>query len=82
MLNLELGNHGELGALLDLERLVLQGILGTFLGKINCDRWAALGVHCQRENDALAWIGRVGGGCACGETEGGLVPLEGLILSI
>lgn len=47
MLNLELGNHGELGALLDLERLVLQGILGTLLGKINCDRWAALGIHCQ-----------------------------------
>lgn len=82
VLHLELRNHCELGALLDLERLVLQGRLSTLLGKINCDRWAALGIHRQRENDALAGVGRVGDGWACGETEGGLVALEGLILSI
>jgi hypothetical protein len=30
----------------------------------------------------LTGVGRVGGGCTSGETEGGLVALEGLILSI
>lgn len=52
MLDLELGRHSELGALLDLERLVLQSVLAAGLGQVDDDGLAALRVHGKRVDDA------------------------------
>jgi len=82
MLNLELGDHGELGTLLDLEWIVLQGALGALGGEVDGDWWAASSVHGEGEDDAMAGIGRIGEGRASEETKGGLVALKGLILGV
>lgn len=45
VLNLELGAHGELGTLLDLERLVLEAALTAGSGEIDGNGWATGRVH-------------------------------------
>lgn len=82
MLDLEFGDHGELGSLLDLERLVLQCGLCALGGEVDGHWWAAGGLEGEGEDDALAWIVWIGDGWSGGETEGGLIALKGLITSI
>lgn len=47
MLDLELGAHGELGILLDLEGLVLEGGLASGSGEVDGDGVAAGGVQSE-----------------------------------
>lgn len=82
MLDHELGDHGELSSLLDLEWLVLQGGFGSLGGEVNGHWWAAGSLQGEGENDALAWIIWVGDGWSGGKTKGGLVALKRLIVGI
>ncbi len=82
VLDLELGNHGELGSLLDLEWFILESGLGAWGGEVNSHWWTAGGVHGQGENDALALIVWIGQRWASAEAERGLVTLKRLILGI
>jgi hypothetical protein len=59
VLHLELGRHGELNPLLDLERVVLQGLLRAGGSEVNRDRRTAFRVHRQGQDDALARVVRV-----------------------
>lgn len=56
VLNLESGRHGELGALLDLERLVLEGGLGAGGRKVDRHSWTAGRVHGEAVDDADALV--------------------------
>lgn len=82
VLDLELGAHGELGALLDLEGLVLEGRLAAGGGEVDGDGVAAGGVHGQGQDDADAGVVGIRDVGAAAETEGLLVPLERLIAGI
>lgn len=82
VLDLELGDHGELSSLLDLEWLVLQGGLGSFSREVNGHWWAAGSLQGEGENDALAWIIWIGDGWSGGKAKGGLVALKRLIVGI
>jgi len=76
MLHLELGTHGKLGTLLDLERLILEGLFRSRSGKVNGDRRPACRVHCQGQDDALAWVIGVRDALStAAESEGFFVPL-------
>lgn len=82
VLDLELGAHGELGALLDLEGLVLERLLAAGSGQVDGDGIAVGRAHGQGEDDAdsgVAGIGEIG---AAAEAKGLLVSLEGLVLGI
>ena len=80
MLNLELGANGELGTLLDLERLVLKV---TRSGKVDRDGRSARRVHAELKDNANSRIvGVRDGGAAAAETERFLVSLEGLVASV
>lgn len=79
MLDLERGRHGKLGALLDLEGLVLEVLLASGSGQVNGDGVAAGCVHRQGEDDADAGIVGVGDVLAAAEAERCLVSLEGLV---
>lgn len=82
MLDLEGGTHGELGTLLDLEGLVLEGLLAAGGGEVDCDGVAAGGLHGQGLDDADAGVVGVGDGVASSETQGLFVSLEGLIVGV
>ena len=56
MLYLEFRNHGELGTLLDLERLVLEGLLASRGFKIDSDGLATRRLHGKRLDNADACI--------------------------
>jgi len=60
MLNLELRSHAELDALLYSEGLLCKRFFGAFLREVDCDWRSAFRIHGEREDDAVAWIGRVG----------------------
>jgi hypothetical protein len=82
MLNLKFSSHVELGALLDLERLVLKGVLGAWSTKVNGDRWTALALHGQGQNNADAGIVGVRDRLATTEAQRLLVTLKRLIIGI
>lgn len=82
VLDLELGAHGELGALLDLEGLVLERGLAAGGGEVDGDGVAAGGVHGQGEDDADAGVVGVGEVLAAAEAKGLLVPLQRLISGV
>lgn len=83
VLHLELGRHVELGALLNLERLLLQRSFGALLGQVDGDRRSALGLHGEGEDDAVSRVVGVGDrGAPRGETQGGFVSLQGLVFGI
>ena len=82
VLDLELGDHGELSSLLDLEWLVLQGRLRSFSREVDGHWWAAGSLQGEGENDALAWIIWIGDGWSGGKAKGGLVALKRLIVGI
>lgn len=56
VLHLESGRHGELGALLDLEGLVLEGRLGAGGRKVDRYGWTAGRVHGEAVDDADALV--------------------------
>ena len=60
MLDLELGRHGELGALLDFERLVLESLLAAGRRQVDDNGITALRMHRERRDDADARIRGVG----------------------
>lgn len=82
MLDLELGAHGELGALLDLEGLVLEGALAAGAREVDGDGVAARRVHGEGEDDAHARVAGIRDCGAAAETERLLVTLEGLVARI
>jgi hypothetical protein len=82
VLNLELGAHGELGTLLDVEGLVLEGGLASRGREIDGDGRTARGVHGQGENDADSGVVGVGDIGTTSKTKGLLVSLERLITSV
>lgn len=82
VLDLEGGRHSELGALLDAEGLVLEGLFGARHRQINRHGRSTRGVHRQTVNDADAGIRGVGEVLAAREAEGFLVSLEGLIVCV
>ena len=82
MLHLELGAHGKLGTLLDLEGLVLQRVLAALLRKVDGDGVTAGGLHGQGLDDADTLIVRVRKILSSRQTERLLVPLQGLIVGI
>lgn len=82
MLDLELGAHGELGALLDLEGLVLERLLAARGRELDGDGIAAGRVHGQGEDDADSGVIGVGEIGATAEAKGLLVSLEGLVAGI
>lgn len=82
MLDAEAGLHAESGALLDSERLLVEGLKGAGLGQVDDDVRSALDFKAQGEQDDLAGVVGVGDGLAAAETEG-LFPLaEGLIVLV
>ena len=82
MLDLELGAHGELGTLLDVEGLVLEGGLASRGRESDGDGRTTRGVHGQGENDAVSGVVGVRDIGTAAETEGLLVSLERLIAGI
>lgn len=80
VLDAEGGGHGELCAFLDLEGLVLEGVLAPGRGEVDGDWGAAGRVHGQGLDNADARVVGVGEVVAAGETEGFLVALEGLVI--
>ena len=60
MLDLELRLHRELRSLLDLERVVLEGVQCTGGCEIDSDGVTTGGVHGEGEDDAVAWVVGVG----------------------
>lgn len=82
MLHLECRAHGKLGALLDLEGLVLEAGLGAGRGQIDGHGRAAGRVHGERVYDAHARVGRVAEVVTACEAEGFLVALEGLVICV
>lgn len=82
VLNLEASRHGELGALLDVEGLVLERGLGALGGEVDGDGRPAGGVHGEGEDDAVARVGGVGERGAGEQAEGRLVALEGLVVGV
>jgi hypothetical protein len=82
VLDFELGAHGELGTLLDLEGLVLEGRLASRLGEIDGDGRTASRLHGEGEDDADSGVVGVGDGGAAAEAQRLLVPLERLVASI
>jgi hypothetical protein len=82
VLDFELGAHGELGTLLDLEGLVLEGRLASRLRQVDGDGRATSRLHRQGEDDADAGIVRVRDRGAAAEAERLLVSLERLVASI
>lgn len=82
MLDLELGAHGKLGTLLDLEGLVLEGGLAAGLREVDGDGTATGRVHSEGEDDADAGVRGVREVLAAAEAEGLLVALEGLVAGI
>lgn len=63
MLDLERGNHGELGPLLNLEGLVLECELTPGLGEVDAYGITAGTLHSQGEDDAhsrVRGVGKVG----------------------
>lgn len=83
MLDPELGAHGKLGALLDLEGGVLESGLAAGLGEVELDWRAAGRIHGEGLDDADAGVRRVGEvRAATAEAEGLLVALEGLVAGI
>jgi hypothetical protein len=82
MLDLELGAHGELGTLLDVERLVLKGGLAAGGREIDGDGRTAGRVHGQGEDNAHSGVVGVGDVGTTAETEGLLVSLERLIAGV
>lgn len=81
VLDLELGDHGELGVLLDSERAVLESGLAARSGQVDGDGLAAGGLHGQGEDDADSGVVGVGDVLAA-KTEGLLVSLQRLIAGI
>lgn len=82
MLDAEAGLHAEGSALLDGERLLVEGLEGTSLGQVDDDVRSALDFKTQGEQDNLARVVGVGDGLAAAESEG-LFPLaEGLIVLV
>ena len=80
MLDLEFSGHAESGALLDLEWLILERLLRSFLREIDGDWITALRVHSQGENDADTWVVWVRDGLSTGaEAERLLVATKRLI---
>lgn len=82
VLHLERGGHGELGALLDLEGLVLKRRLGAGRRQVDGHGRAAGRVQCQAVDDAHAlvvWVREVLAAC---QAEGFLVALEGLVILV
>lgn len=82
MLDLELGAHGELDALLDLEGFVLERILTSSFGELDSNGRPAGGVHGECMDDADSGVGGIGEVLATAEAKGLLVSLEGLIAGI
>lgn len=82
VLDLELGAHGELGALLDLEGLVFERLLTARGGELDGDGIAAGRAHGQGEDDADSGVAGVGEIGAAAEAKGLLVSLEGLVTGI
>lgn len=82
MLDLELGAHGELGTLLDVEGLVLEGGLASRGREIDGDGRTSGGVHGQGENDADSGVVGVRDVGTATKTEGLLVSLERLIAGV
>ena len=82
MLHLELGLHAEIGAFLDGEGLVLEGIDGTGGSEVNGDVGTSFHLQSQREDDALARVGGVGEVFARAEAERLLPFAEGLVVLI
>ena len=82
VLHLELSAHGELGALLDLERLFLEALLASGSRQVNSDGVAAGRVHSQRDDDTDAGIVGVGNVFAMAEAERLLVALERFVTGI
>ena len=82
VLDLELGDHGELGVLLDLEGAVLEGGLAAGSRQVDSNGRAAGGLHGQREDDADSGVLGVGDVGAATKTKGLLVSLQRLIAGI
>lgn len=82
VLDAETGLHAESRALLDGERLLVEGLEGAGLGQVDNDVRSALDFETQREQDDFTRVVGVGDGLAAAETEG-LFPLaEGLIVLV
>jgi hypothetical protein len=82
MLHLELRFHAELGALLDGERVLLEGFKGT--GGLEVDDYVrtSLNLEAEREDDAFARVAGVRDVFARAETQR-LFPLaEGLVVLV
>jgi hypothetical protein len=82
VLDLELGAHGELGVLLDLEGLVLERLLAARLGEVDGDGVPAGRVHGQGQDDAHTGVIGVRDRGAASEAQGFLVALEGFVVGI
>ncbi len=83
VLDLESGPHGELGSLLDLERVVLEGGLATGGREVDRHGRPAGSLHGQGEDDADARIALIREvPAATAEAERLLVSLEGLIAGV
>lgn len=82
VLDLELGAHGELGTLLDLEGLIFEGGLGACGGEVDSDGVSAGRVHGQGKNDAHSRVVGIRDVGTATKAEGLLVSLEGLIAGV
>lgn len=82
VLDLELGAHGELGTLLDLERVLLEGLFAAGDREVNGDGVAARSLHGEGVDDADTGVVGVGDVLAAAKAEGLLVALEGLVAGI
>ena len=82
VLDLEGDDHGELGALLDGEGLVLERGLAARLGEVDRDGRAAGGLEREGLDDAGARVRRVGEVLAAAEAEGFFVALEGFVVCV
>lgn len=72
----------EGGALLDRERLILEGVDGSGSGHVDDHVGASLNLQGQGLDDALSGVVGVTGGFAGVQAEGGLPAVEGFVVLV
>ncbi len=83
VLHLEFGRQMELGALLDLERILLEALDGTVLGEIDPDVRTTSRCEGESENDAITRVVGIAQVFATAtKSQALLVTLKGLVLGI
>lgn len=82
MLDLELCLHAECSALLDGERLLLEGLKGAGRLEVDDDVGTAIDFETERVDDAFAGVVGVGDVLALAETEGSLPLVQGFVVLV